>query len=83
MHRAFDSAMNQLSSQLNQGPNVEQEEITMADLAQRHNRSSIGKLKSAFTRKKTPKSVTFGAPNDAPVTPRMFFGRRKLDSSDC
>jgi hypothetical protein len=83
MHRAFDSAMNQLSSQLNLGPNVEQEEITMADLAQRHNRSSIGKLKSAFTRKKTPKSVTFGAPNDAPVTPRMFFGRRKLDSSDC
>ncbi|KAL3770791.1 hypothetical protein ACHAWO_005712 [Cyclotella atomus] len=86
MHQAFDSAINQLSSQLNQAPYVEQDEIIMADLAHKHNRSSIGKLKSAFTRKKTPKSVTFGAPNDAPVTPKSpgrFFGRRKLDSSEC
>jgi hypothetical protein len=86
MHQAFDSAMNQLSSQFFQAPHAEPEEIIMTDPTQKH-RSSIGKLKSAFTRKRTPRSVTFGVPNDAPVTPkspgRMFFGRRKLESSEC
>lgn len=86
MHQAFDSAMNQLSSHFFQAPHAEPEEIIMTDPTQKH-RSSIGKLKSAFTRKRTPRSVTFGVPNDAPVTPkspgRMFFGRRKLESSEC
>jgi hypothetical protein len=67
MHQALDNAMHQLSSQFIQETYNGPQEVVITNL--KPNKSTgIGKLKSAFTRKKTPKSVTFGIAPDDPQT---------------
>ena len=94
-----DSANDQLSSQLFiEDCYNEPEKVVMASPTEtpKGNKSSIGKLKSAFSRKKTgslkQRTVTFGSANDltvdnkAPKSPGRIFaglGRRKQFDYEC
>ncbi|KAL7487109.1 hypothetical protein ACHAW6_012711 [Cyclotella cf. meneghiniana] len=97
MNQALDSAMHQLSSQLLQEPYNESQEVAVISTAENQNKvTGIGKLKGAFSRKKSLKTVTFGIAPDqlqtnenGPKSPkdksrmRGGFGRRKNGKAQC
>jgi hypothetical protein len=97
MNQALDSAMHQLSSQLLQETYNESQEVAVINTGENQNKvSGIGKLKGAFSRKKSLKTVTFGTAPDqvqtidkGPKSPkdksriRGGFGRRKNAKAQC
>eukprot|EP00804_Cyclotella_cryptica_P013524 CCRYP_017236-RA/>CCRYP_017236-RA protein AED:0.34 eAED:0.34 QI:0/-1/0/1/-1/1/1/0/958 len=97
MNHALDNAMHQLSSQLLQEPYDQSHEVAIINTAENQNKvSGIGKLKGAFLRKKTTKTVTFGigpeqhqTNGNGPKSPKEKsrvlggFGRKKNEKAQC